>query len=313
MVAFGATLSAFWIIVANSWQQTPAGYVIRNGRAELTDFWAAVFNESTLVRYFHTIDSCLIAGSFFMMAVSAYLLLRRKEVDVASRTMKVSVIAGFIASVLAVVPTGHAHAQQVARTQPSKFAAIEGLYTSQSNAPLVLFALPVDDPPDLIATIEIPSMLSWMAFGDPDAHIQGIDEFPEDEIPPLWLTFVSFHNMVVLGMYFIGITALALFLMIRNKLFENRLILTVLMWSVPLPIFAVEFGWVTAEVGRQPWIVYGLLKTAEGHSKNVQAGDVLFSIILFSLIYLIMGILWFYLTYHKATKGPEPAVKEVKV
>ncbi|MBZ0265015.1 cytochrome ubiquinol oxidase subunit I [bacterium] len=313
MVAFGATLSAFWIIVANSWQQTPAGYVIRNGRAELTDFWAAVFNDSTLIRYFHTVDSCLIAGSFFMIAVSAYLLLRNKHVGVASKTMKVSVIVGFISSVLAVVPTGHAHAQQVARTQPAKFAAIEGLYTSQSNAPLVLFALPVDDPPDLIATLEIPSMLSWMAFGDPDAHIQGIDEFPEDEIPPLWLTFVSFHNMVVLGMYFIGITALALFLMIRKQLFENRLILNVLMWSVPLPIFAVEFGWVTAEVGRQPWIVYGLLKTADGHSKNVQAGDVLFSIILFSLIYLIMGILWFYLTYHKATKGPEPAGEEVKV
>jgi len=310
MVAVGATISAFWIIVANSWQQTPAGFVLQNGRAELVDFWAAVFNDSTLVRYFHTVIASLIAGSFFMAGISAWLILKNKQSDLAKKTLKLSVIFGFVVSIMAVWPTGHEHARQVARTQPEKFAAIEGLYESQSQAPLVLFAIVNAVPPGLEAEIEIPGLLSWMAFGDINAHVQGIEEFPEDEIPPLWLTFVSFHNMVILGMFFIGITGLATYYIWRNKLFEKRWLLWAFVISIPLPLAATQFGWVATEVGRQPWIVYRMLRTDEAFSFNLTAGEVWFSIILFSLIYLFLGAIYVYVLVRKVKHGPEPAPTE---
>ena len=306
MVAVGATLSAFWIIVANSWQQTPAGYAIRNGRAELTDFWAAVFNPSTLIRYVHTIDACLITGAFFMMGISAALILRNKEAELAKRSFRIALIFGLAASLIAVYPTGHEHAKQVAHTQPEKFAAIEGLYTSQSGAPIVLFAIPSEKPPTLHAPIEIPGLLSWMAFGDVNAQIKGINEFPYDEVPPLWLTFVSFHNMVILGFFFIAVTGYGSYLLYRKQLWEKKKLLKLFLWSIPLPLAACQLGWIVAEVGRQPWIVYRLLKTTDAVSISVSAGEILFSIILFGVIYLLLGTLYVYLLVKKVQHGPEP-------
>ncbi len=310
MVAFGATLSAFWIIVANSWQQTPAGYIVQNGRAELVDFWAAVFNDSTLIRYFHTIVASLIAGAFLMAGISAYLILKNKQADQAKRTMKLSVIFGFVFAIMALWPTGHEHAREVAHDQPEKFAAIEGLYQSQSEAPLVLFGIVNAVPPELEAKIEIPGLLSWMAFGSMDAHIKGINEFPKDDIPPLWMTFVSFHNMVLLGMFFIALTGLATYFTWRNKLFEKRWLLWIFVISIPLPLAATQFGWVTAEVGRQPWIAYHLLRTSEGFSANLTGAHLWFSIILFSLIYLLLGAVYIYILVRKIKHGPEPVQTE---
>ncbi|MDP4174954.1 MAG: cytochrome ubiquinol oxidase subunit I [Bacteroidota bacterium] len=209
MVAFGATLSAFWIIAANSWQQTPSGYTLNNNRAELTSFFDAVFNPSTLPRYFHTVDAALMCGAFFVAGISAYYLLKKKHLEIAKSAMKVSIIFGLITSLLEVFPFGHTHAQQVARTQPEKFAAIEGLYSTQTGAPIVLFAIPSTPPPTLKASLEIPKLLSWMAFGDVNAKVKGINEFPKEDVPPLVMTFVSFHTMVGLGMFFIFILALA--------------------------------------------------------------------------------------------------------
>ncbi|MFH1194654.1 MAG: cytochrome ubiquinol oxidase subunit I [bacterium] len=312
MVAVGSTISAFWILVANSWQQTPAGFVVQNGRAELTNFWEAGFNPSTMVRFFHTMDAALITGAFFMAGISAYLLLKKKEVEIAKASMRIAVIVGLVASLLEVFPSGHEHAQQVAQTQPEKFAAIEGLYTSGTGQPLVLFAYPTNMPPELKAPIEIPGLLSWLAFGDANAHIKGINEFPADEIPPLWLTFVSFHNMVILGLYFIFIMAIAAFLMWKNKLWESRIILKILMWSIPLPLAACQLGWIAAEVGRQPWIVYKLLKTSQAISVTVPAEQILISLILFGLIYLLLGSIYIYLVVKKVKIGPEPlTAKEV--
>jgi len=180
MVAVGATISAFWILVANSWQQTPAGYVIRNGRAELTDFWAAVFNPSTLPRFFHTFDASLISGAFLMIGISAYLILKGKETETAKKSMKLALIFGLIVSLLEVFPFGHEHGRQVAKTQPEKFAAIQGLYTTQTGAPIALFAVPLEHPPELKAPIEIPGLLSLLAFGDIKAKVKGINEFPRE-------------------------------------------------------------------------------------------------------------------------------------
>jgi len=314
MVAVGATLSAFWIIVANSWQQTPAGYVLRNNRAELTSFLDAVFNPSTVIRYLHTVDAALIAGAFLMAGISAYLLLKGRETEAAGKSLRLALIFGLVVSVLELVPFGHEHTRQVARTQPEKFAAIEGLYASQTGAPIVLFAVPIDKPPELKAPIEIPGMLSWMAFGDVNAPIKGLNEFPPDEIPPLFVTFVSFHNMVILGIYFIVVMAWGTYKLYKGTLWGSRKYLKLLLWSIPLPLIACQFGWVTTEVGRQPWIVYKLLKTSQAASITVSSGELLFSIILFGLIYLLLGILYIYLLAQKVAHGPDPAQrKEVLV
>lgn len=311
MVAVGSTISAFWILVANSWQQTPAGYIVQNGRAELLNFWEAVFNPSTLPRFFHTFFAALISGSFLMTGIAAYWLVREKHLNVAKRTIKFSLIFGLIVSLLELFPFGHEHAKQVARTQPEKFAALQGLYTSQEGAAaLVIFAVPGEEPPKLHVPIEIPGLLSWLAFGDVNAKIQGINEFPKDEIPPLFLTFVSYHNMVVLGVYFIFITALSTYFLIKNKLFNKKKLLRILIWSTPLPLIACQLGWITAEVGRQPWIVYKLMKTKDAVSITVSTGELLFSILLFALIYLLLFSIFLYLLFRKVKQGPEPIVKE---
>ena len=307
MVAVGSVISAFWILVANSWQQTPAGYVLREGRAELISFWAAVFNPSTLPRFLHTVDAALISGAFLVAGVAAYRLLKDHQDELARRAARLAIVVGLVASVAETFPFGHVHARQVARTQPAKFAAIEGLYTSTSAAPMVLFAYPVTPPPELKAKIEIRGVLSWLAFGDINTRIRGIDEFPPGDRPPLWLTFVSFHNMVVLGLYFIAAMAWGAWLLRRGRLWDSRRYLTLLVISIPLPLAACQLGWMAAEVGRQPWIVYGLLRTSDAVSPAVPAGDVLFSICLFGLLYLLLGALFIYLLVREIRHGPEPA------
>jgi cytochrome d ubiquinol oxidase subunit I len=347
MVAVGSTLSAFWIIVANSWMQTPAGYTMNPvlHRAELTDFWAAVFNPSMLLRYCHTVMAAIVTGSFFLAGAAAYILLRAgksspaggadaarrpslaaasgggsqgwpppttglmgagpnaAEMEPVRKAMKVSLAVGLVSAMLVMFPFGHMHAQKVAQTQPEKFAAIEGLYKSPNEAPLVIFALPKEEPPELKARIEIPNMLSWMAFGDPNAKIVGIDKFPPDEIPPLWLTFVSFHNMVILGIFFFVAMAYGVFRLRSGRIWQGRKFLWLLVVSVPLPLAACQFGWVTAEVGRQPWIVYKLMRTADAFSSNLTAGHILFSLILLGLIYAALLGLYMFLLFRKLNRA----------
>ena len=312
MVALGSTISAFWIIVANSWQQTPAGYIVQNGRAELTDFWAAVFNPSTLTRFFHTVDAALISGAFLMMGVSAYHVYKNKAGEIARKALKLSLIFGLVVSLLEVFPFGHESGRQVAETQPEKFAAIQGLYTSRTHAPIALFAVPFDQPPTLKAPIEIPGLLSLLAFGDMSARVKGINEFPQDEIPPLFLTFVSYHNMVILGMIFILLTMIGTYKIYKKTLFDSRKFLKLLVWTIPLPLIACQLGWIAAEVGRQPWIVYKLMKTRDAVSITVGSGELLFSIILFFFIYLLLGSIFVYLLVKKIKHGPDQvSVKEV--
>jgi cytochrome d ubiquinol oxidase subunit I len=229
---------------------------------------------------------------------------------VASRTLKLATVVGFIAAVVVAFPTGHVHAQQVARTQPEKFAAMEGLYTGQSGAPLAVFGVVSPGEPELKAAIQIPNLLSYMAFGDVDAEVKGIKDFPEDDVPKgaeLWLTFVSFHNMVILGTLFIAVTGFGVFLMWRKKILESRLFLRAFMICLPLPVLACQFGWTAAEVGRQPWVVYKVLRTSEAASITVPAGNILFSIVMFGLVYLGLGALWIFLLSKKIGKGPAPA------
>jgi cytochrome bd ubiquinol oxidase subunit I len=306
MVAVGATISAFWIIVANSWMQTPAGFHIVNGRAELTSFYEAVFNPSTLPRFFHTMDSCMVAGSFFILGVSAWYLGKGQHVEFAKRSLKVSLVVGFIASVLQ-FGIGHWHGVQVAQTQPEKLAAFEAHYDTQKNAPMVLFGIPDDENEKVHMAVEIPSILSIMVGMSPDTEVKGLKDFPKEDRPPVLPVFVSFRLMFFLGAYFIALTGLGLLLLWKDKLYENKLFMKLAFYSLPLPIVAIELGWIAAEIGRQPWIVYHVpgMRTADAVSISVSAGEILFSIIMFGVIYLLLGFLWLYLLKRAIQKGPE--------
>jgi cytochrome d ubiquinol oxidase subunit I len=310
-------LSAFWILVANSWMQTPAGFVVEGGRARMTDFWAAVFNPSTVPRVMHTLASCWAMGAFLMAGVGAWYFLKGRGTDVARASLRLGTLASLV-SVVLVFATGDRHARQVARTQPAKFAAMEGLYSTEPGAPLILFALPPTqqgrrEGPELVVT----NLTSMLAFGNFQAPVRGLREFPEDEWPPVAPTFLSFHNMVIIG-NLMGLVALVGVVLLWRGRIEGASWWQRLMFaSIPLPMIAIQLGWTTAEVGRQPWIVQGLLRTGDAVSKVVPAPQILFSIVLFSIIYALLGGLWMYLLRKEVLHGPvglplpEPVVAPV--
>ncbi|MEN7973374.1 MAG: cytochrome ubiquinol oxidase subunit I [Verrucomicrobiota bacterium] len=312
MVALGATLSAFWIVVANSWQQTPAGYKIVtevvNGvevsRAELTNFMEAVFNPSTLPRYTHVIGGALVVGTFFILGTSAWMLLKKRHEEFAKASLKSAVVPALV-SVLLVVGIGHSHAVQVAETQPAKLAAFEGLWETQTNAPLLLFGVPNVEEERTDLAIAVPGFLSILVDGSPDTEVQGLKDFAPEDRPPLLMTFFSFHFMLYLGGWFALVSLLGLFLWWRGKLYDAKLFHWMAALTVPLPFIANELGWIAAEVGRQPWVVQGELRTLNAVSQSVPAGQVLASIIMFSLIYSLLFGLWIYLLKRQFAKGPE--------
>jgi cytochrome d ubiquinol oxidase subunit I len=305
MVWLGTTLSAFWILVANSWMQTPAGYRLSGGRAELTDFWAAVFNPSTAHRFGHTITSAWLCAAFLVTGVAAWYLLKFRRTGVARLSLKTGVIAALLSSILVFV-TGDRHARQVAHTQEAKFAAMEGLYSTTAGAPLVLFSLPPwqdrkPEGPELAIT----RLTSFLAFGNFQAPVRGLEDFPRQDLPPVGVTFLSFHNMVILGNVMFLEALLGVVLLWRGKLETSRRFLWLMVLSIPLPHLAIQLGWMAAEVGRQPWIVYGVLRTRDAVSKVVSGPDVLFSLILFSVIYLVLGAFWLTLLRREIVHGPE--------
>lgn len=307
MVAVGTTLSAFWIIVANSWQQTPAAYqIVGEGafrRAELTNFWRAVFNPSTIPRYLHTVVSSIFTGSFFVTSISAWYILKGRHREFAEKSFRIGLVTAAVFSVL-ILGVGHAHALQVAETQPAKMAAFEGLFETEDGAAMVLFGFPDVRNERVILSISIPKMLSFMIHNDFNATVVGLDQFPRDEWPPIAATFYSYHLMFLLGFSFIGVTWLGVIL--GKKTLSNRLLLRVYLLALPLPLLAMQLGWMAAEFGRQPWVVYGLLKTKDAVSIVVPAGQILATIILFSLVYALLGGLLIFLVRREVLHGPKP-------
>jgi cytochrome d ubiquinol oxidase subunit I len=314
MVAFGSTLSAFWILVANSWMQTPAGFHIVGGRAELTSFWEALFNPSTIPRVLHTVCGALMTGSLFMLGISAWYVLKNRHTEFARISLKVALMFAVVSSI-AQLGFGHAHGMQVAATQPEKLAAIEGLFDTQSQAPALVFGIPSREKGRVHSDISIHGLLSLLAFGNINAEVKGLNDFPKDDWPPLWLTFFPFHLMVGIGMFLILFTIYGIYLLRRKKIFENHLFLNLAIIAIPLPILANELGWMTTEIGRQPWIVYHVMRTSDAISFSVPAGQILATIILFCAIYLLLTILWIYILTREISHGPEdhaePAGKEV--
>lgn len=338
MVAMGSMFSAVWIIVANSWQQTPAGHRIvtmaRNGltvtRAETADFWGVVFNPSTVERITHTLIGAFVLGAFFIMSISAWYLLQRKHEEFARRSFSGALIFATIASLAALV-SGHSNAQMVAAYQPAKLAAMEGHFTT-GTGDLTILGMPDVEERRMKMHLSLPGMLSFLAHNDATAPVIGLDKIPREYWPPVLVTFFSFHIMVGLGMFFIALTLYASFLRWRGTLFQKRWLLWVCVISVLGPFIANEVGWMTAEVGRQPWIVHpNLIRDAAGSplfdaagmiqynlqegmltrkavSEAIDGGQVLASIVMFSLIYGLLFWVWLYVLNDKIQKGPKPVV-----
>ncbi len=304
VVALAGNLSAMWILTANGWMQHPVGYVIRNGRAELSDFGAVITNKFALLELAHMIPAALLLGAFFVMGISAYHLLKKQHVDFSTRSFNMALVFGLVAS-LAVAATGDMHGVHVAEVQPAKLAAMEAHWETQTQAPIVLFAIPDEENErNLIEIGKIPYILSFLGYHDINAEVKGLRDFPKDERPPVLITLFSFRTMVALGTLFPLLTIIGLVL--RKRLMENPWYLWIMVFAIPLPYVAIEMGWVLAEVGRQPWIVYGLLKTADAASP-VASSQVLISLIGFILVYGLLGMVGFYLMFKNAVKGPEPA------
>ena len=304
LVLFGAHLSGLWILIANSFMQTPAGYEIVGGRAVLTNFFEAAINHSTLVRYTHVIVASWVAGSLLVAGIAAWYLLKKRHIEHAKILLKVAVVVFIISGILQLF-TGHQHAVQVAKTQPAKLAAFEGMWETQTNAPLSMFGIPDAEKETTHLAIGIPSLLSIMVYYDSNAKIQGLKDFPKDERPPVLIVFTVYHIMIVLGTIFVAMALLCTYLLFKNKLWDSKWFLRLMLFSIPLPHIAIQTGWMAAEIGRQPWAVYQVLRTADAASVVVPAWQVLFTLIMFVIIYTLTFVIFMKLILKTIRKGPE--------
>lgn len=301
LVAIGSNVSAVWILIANAWMQSPVGYTIRNGRAEMVDFAAVITQKFAIYKIVHTISAALVLASFFIMGISAYHLLKNRHKDFFTKSFRTGLGFGLIFS-LVVFILGDMNGVVVAEKQPTKLAAMESLWETTARAPVYMFAWP--DPENEKNAIEIgaiPGLLSFLVKHDINAVVPGLNDFPKDERPPVLVTSFAFKGMVGLGTLFILLTVFGWFK--RKKLLENRLYLKIMLFAIPLPYLAIQLGWLVTELGRQPWIVYGLVKTADAASP-VAASQVAFSLVAFILVYGLLGAAGFYLMFQKAKKGP---------
>ena len=304
LVAIAANLSAAWILLANAFMQNPVGYVLRNGRAELDNFFHVLLNPFGWQQYVHTLSGAFALAGFFIMGVSAYHLLKKQHIDFFTRSFRMGMVFALVFSVL-VALQGHHHAQEVGRIQPAKLAAMESLWETQESAPMYLLVVPDEkNEKNAIELFGIPGGLSFLAHGSFDTPVQGLKHWPADERPPVLLTFLSFRAMVGIGTL-LPILCIWAFLR-RNKLTESPRLLKAMLFAIPLPYLAIEAGWVVAEVGRQPWIVYGLMKTADAVSPIVTS-QVAFSLVALTLLYALLGAVDIYLLFKFAKKGPAEA------
>ena len=308
MVCLGAHFSAVWIVVANSWQQTPAGYHIvgegLSARAEITDFWAMVFNPSSMDRLAHTLCGAWQAGAFLVLSVSAHYLLKQRHEAFARASLRVGLALAVVSSLLQLV-TGHASAGGVAKHQPAKLAAFEGLYETTERAPLYLFGWVNDREERVQVGVAVPGLLSWLVHGDAAKPVTGLRAFAPADRPPVNIVFQFYHIMVAIGFGLIGLSLLATACLRGGHLYRCRWLLRLLVLSVLGPQIANQCGWFAAEIGRQPWIVYGLLRTSDGLSRVVKAEAVLGSLILFAFIYALLFAVFVYLLNDKISHGPD--------
>lgn len=308
MVTLGSMFSAIWIVVANSWQQTPAGYHIvgegLHARAEITDFWQMVFNPSSVERIMHVWIGAFLAGAFLVISIAAYYLLKKRYVVFAQKAFAIGLTVALIAS-YAQLLSGHKAASVVAEYQPAKLAAMEGHFDSSSRADMYLFGW-INTRQEKTYGLAIPGGLSFLTHQDFHAPVTGLRAFkPADRPSALNVVFQSYHLMIICGVAMIALTTIGVILLRKKKLFDKRWLMLLFAWSVLLPQIANQVGWYTAETGRQPWVVYGLLRTSDALSQAVKANQVLFSLILFMLVYLLLFVLFIFLLNRKIQHGPD--------
>ncbi len=304
LVAIASNVSAFWILVANAWMQHPVGFAVRNGRAELTDFFAIITQRFALVEFVHTVGSAYILSGFFVVGVSAWHMLRKHEVAFFKKSFRVAVTFALVFSLFEILQ-GHMNAEILGTTQPTKLAAMESHWETGAAVPLNLVQWPdTANERNSVQALPIPKLLSLLAFYDPNAEVKGLREFPKEDRPPVLPSFLSFRIMVGLGFVFVALTAWAWGK--RDTIESSPRVLKALVWSIPLPYVAIQTGWTLAELGRQPWIVYGLMRTRDAVSP-LAVSQVAVSAAAFILVYTLLGIADFYLLFKYARKGPAPA------
>jgi cytochrome d ubiquinol oxidase subunit I len=303
-------LSALWILIANSWMQTPAGYKIEGGKAVLTSFWAAAFNPSTAPRYFHTVASALLTGCFVVAGVCAWYMLKKRHLHFTRQAMFWAISVGFVVAI-AMPFLGHWGALVAAEHQPVKVAAFENVTDTEDGANLWLFGWLTKNDDGTYDThgVAIPNGLSLILHLNPDARITGLDSVPLADRPPVPLVFQSYHLMIMLGGLFVLVLFLALVMHYLKRLENARWLLWILVACIPLALLAINMGWMSAEVGRQPWIVQGLMRTTDGISPVVSAGEIWTTLGLFGLIYLVLFIAWLRIFLGIIRKGPEDVVE----
>ncbi len=304
LVTIGSNLSAFWILIANSFMQNPVGYTIEHGRAEMNNFLALLTNPNLWVEFPHVFFAGLATGAFFVLGISAYHLLKKRgDQDLFGRSASLGIIIALMASLLVAID-GHVQAQYMVQTQPMKMAAAEALWNSEDPASMSLFTIGNEQTRSDVFAIRIPDLLSILAYNEAGGEVPGINQLqqmyvqkygPGDYVPPVWITYWSFRLMVGAGILMILLSLYALFLMLRKRLERARRFLWLLPFAIALPYLANAAGWIMTEIGRQPWIVFGLLKTAQAVSPTVGVGSVLISLITFTLLYAVLAVADVYL------------------
>jgi cytochrome d ubiquinol oxidase subunit I len=310
LVFVGSWISGFFIIVTNAWMQHPVAYrVLPNGLFEVTSFWGLLMNPWALIEYAHNMSGAVVTGAFVMCAVGAFYVLEDRSSDYGKVFLRVGVIAGLLSCCAQIFPTGDMQGKYMAKHQPAALAAMEGLFSTQTGAAIVLLGQPNQETRTIDNPLAVNDVLSFLVYGTTKAEVTGLDKFPRDQWPePLPLLFYSYHIMAGLGTYFAAVMVVAAFLLWRGKLFTTRWILWPLMLSFPLPYIANTAGWMTAEIGRQPWMVYGLVRTSEGYSKYVSSGNTLFTLLGFMGLYSVVSVLFILLIYRIVQRGPEAIV-----
>jgi cytochrome d ubiquinol oxidase subunit I len=308
LVWLGSWLSGFLIVATDAWMQHPVAYrFMKSGEIELASFWGLLLNKWALWQYAHTMLGAVQTGCFVMAAVGAFYLLTNRHEAYGRTFVKGGVLVGVVAAVLQLAPSGDAQGKMIAESQPVTLAAMEGLFETQEGAPLAILGQPDVKNRKLDNPLVIPKMLSFLTYQNWSANVRGLEAFPQDEWPDqIALLYFSYHLMVGLGTIFIAVMVVAAFLLWRGKLYESQWMLWILMISVPLPYIANTAGWMTAELGRQPWLIYGLMRTAQGVSPRVVAGNAWFTLIGFMGMYTVLGILWLFLIYREIEEGPGP-------
>jgi cytochrome bd ubiquinol oxidase subunit I len=308
LVWLGSWFSGYFIIATNAWMQHPTGHrVDSQGQIELASFSQLVLNKWVLWEYAHTMLGAVQTGCFVMAAVGAFYLLTNRHESYGRTFVKAGVLVGALASVLQLFPTGDEQGKLIANNQPVTLAAMEGLFESQTGAPIALIGQPNLQNRRLDNPIAIPDMLSFLTYREWKANVRGLDAFPQDQWPDMVpLLYYSYHVMVGLGTIFIAVMVLAALMLWRGKLYASPGMLWALMVCVPLPYIANTAGWMTAELGRQPWLIYGLMRTVHGASPQVGVGNAWFTLLGFMGLYTVLGILWLFLVYREIEDGPEP-------